>query len=540
MEDFAHRLCEAIGFYDYYRAVAAARFAVAGASGDFPSTWSQWKALPLSRRRELSTVAGKLATDAFKKAIKEFEAPFNPNSTKQKQLLLYHFFGIATNEISRDSFPDFDPPWGATKGIREIRTRSQNGEYTPSTDRESIEKILAKAPDDRSMAAFWAAPFINIFLAHADFAKSLQFLKCKTEKGKFHSSLATAAETGRLTAKKLNVKDIGWNCQNIDPELRIIFITPSGWKFIALDYSQIDSRMVAVRCFLTFGALRYLAATECGDLHSLACSMVWDDLPWPEDFTIEQTIKHGPFPKDMLKAAKKLANTEGYRGKTKRALSKTLGHGTNYWGQPQNMSRQAHIDLKLVQRYQDVYFSVFPEIKQWHNWIIEQLQLNNGFYTIFGRHRYFLGRPDDAATIREAIAHDGQSPAADYTNHALLRLHKAVLAGEIPMEIFLQKHDEIGVRAREEDIPEVLAKMQETMETHYTLTAPNGTTRDWYVPAEAAVGWNLGHRKDYDDKGNLLEKPINPDGLLELKGLDTRTRCENPLLPIKPSFLRSL
>jgi hypothetical protein len=190
---------------------------------------------------------------------------------------------------------------------------------------------------------------------------------------------------------------------------------------------------------------------------------------------------------------------------------------TNYWGKPPNMAKQSHIDLGLVQHYQSVYFEAFPEIRQWHNWIIEQVQVRGEYSTIFGRPRRFFGRPSDDATIREAIAHDGQSPAADYTNQALLRIHKAALKGELPVDLFLQKHDEIGVRYKEADEVLVTSKMIELMEKEYTLVAPDGTTRKWTVPAEMLVGWNLGHRSD-----------SNPDGLTGWIGADTRVRQHDP------------
>jgi hypothetical protein len=519
IEGYIHQLCEAVGYYDYYREIARLRFALAAGvdERELPQSWSTWTTEPLAARRAWKVAAGDLATKTFQKWLKELDEPLNANSNTQKQRLLYHFFGIDTNEETQQRFPDFLPPWGRTKGLKEYRTRSTNGEYTPGVDRDTLEKLLARAGDDPSEAAYWAQPFLNLFLRHADLAKTLQFLNCKLDQGWFYSSFGCVTETGRLSSKKSNYDARGWNSQNVSPPLRIIFTTPKGWKAATPDYEQIESRMVAARCFLQFGAVRYLAATECGDLHSLACSMVWEDLPWPEDFTVEWTIKHGPFPKDMVKAAKALAKVKAYRGKSRRDLSKTLGHGSNYAGKPANMAKQSHIDLGLVQHYQDVYFAVFPEIRQWHNWIIEQVQVRGEYSTIFGRPRRFFGRPSDDATIREAIAHDGQSPAADYTNRALIRIHKASLRGDLPAEVFLQKHDELGVRYREADEKQVTSAMIELMEEHFLLTAPDGAQRDWYVPAEMLVGWNLGHRSE-----------DNPNGLIVYTGEDARVRQPDP------------
>jgi len=241
--------------------------------------------------------------------------------------------------------------------------------------------------------------------------------------------------------------------------------------------------------------------------------MVWTELPWPEDFTISWLKKHGPFPKDMIKAAKKIAGQEFYRGKSRRDVSKTLGHGSNYLGKPEHMAKQSHIPKNLVEHYQDVYFSVFPEIKMWHQWTIEQLMTKQELTTpIFNRVRQFFGRPSDDSTIREGVAHCPQSMGADYTNRALLVLHEATINDNLPITLFLQKHDELGFRFKEKDEDFVMPKVKELMEQHYTLTDPSGNERDWYVPAESLVGWNLGHG--------------NPDGLSGYP--DSRTRTRNP------------
>lgn len=519
IEGYMHWLLEAIGYYDYYRKIAALRFSGSANTDStiLPTSWAEWLSTPLSDRKLWKQTAGEAATKQFQKALKELDQPFNLNSNTQKLRLFYHYFGVDLNEETTKHFQDFHPPWGRTKGLREYRTRSTNGEYTPGVDRDTLEKLLHRAGEDDSEAAYWAQPFLNLCLHHADLAKTLQALNCKLDQGWFYSSFGCVTDTGRLSSKKSNYDNRGWNSQNWTPPLRIIFTSPHGQKSATPDYEQIESRMVAARCYLQFGAVRYLAATECGDLHSLACSMVWEDLPWPEDFTVDWTIKHGPFPKDMVKAAKALAKQEAYRGKSRRDCSKTLGHGSNYFGKPANMAKQSHIDLDLVQHYQDVYFAVFPEIRQWHSWIIEQVQVHGEYSTIFGRPRRFFGRPSADATIRKAIAHDGQSPAADYTNRAMLRLHKANLDGSLPAELFLQKHDELGMRYKEEDEQQVTTKMIELMEEHFTLTAPDGSQRDWYVPAEMLVGWNLGHKSDK-----------NPDGLIELRGTDDRVRQRDP------------
>jgi DNA polymerase-1 len=357
-------------------------------------------------------------------------------------------------------------------------------------DREALDKIIKAAGDPKS-AATLAAPFAHICLAISDLSKSLGFLNCKLEHGLFKASFGAVTDTGRLASRQ-NAQGFGSNAQNVTPKLRHIFVAPPGEKFVVCDYGQIESRIVAAICYRLFGLKNYIAGTESGDLHSLAASMVWPDLPWPEDFKIEWCIKHGAFPKDMLKVAKGLASKEFYRGKSRRDVSKTLGHGTSYCGKPPQMSKHSHIEVKLIEHYQEVFFAAFPEIAKWHRWVAEQVQTTGEITTMLGRTRRFFGRPNDDATIRKAVAYEPQSVAADYCNRALLRLHNLVLVGKFPGIIRLTKHDELVVSFPEPLEEEVLATMREQMEEHITLISPTGETRDWFVPAEVESGWNLG------------------------------------------------
>ena len=489
-----NRMLQAIGYFDYYREMAVKEFSTYVDYTPLPLTWDEWLQLPIGTRLAFKEAAPE-ALFKFQKALKEYSEHFNPVSPSQKLKLFYHFFGSPANTTAEPYF--FQPPWPKTHGIPEYKSRNVKGEYTPAVDREALEKII-KAAGDEKLAATVAAPFAHVCLAISDLSKSLGFLNCKLEKGLFKASFGAVTETGRLASRQ-NAQGFGSNAQNVTPKLRHIFIAPPGEKFVVCDYAQIESRIVAAICFRLFGLENYIAATESGDLHSLAASMVWPDLAWPQDFTIEWCIKHGAFPKDLLKAAKKLASAPFYRGKSRRDVSKTLGHGTSYCGKPPQMSKHSHIEIKLIEHYQAVFFEAFPEIAKWHRWVAEQVQTVGEITTMLGRTRRFFGRPNDDSTIREAVAYEPQSVAADYCNRALLRLHN--MGNKFPAVIRLSKHDELVVSCKEADEELVLDIMREQMEERIMLTAPNGKQREWFVPAEAESGWNLGRKGDSNPNG---------------------------------------
>ena len=495
-----NEMLEAIGYFDYYIRQAKAEYAHATdkPAALLPDSWDEWLQIPIGQRREYKA-ANPTALAKFHKALKEFGAPFNPNSPIQKLRLFYHFFGVDKNLTAEEYF--FDPPWLRTYGISEYKSRNTKGEYTPAADREALEKIIRASSSGPQYASFWAAPFAYICLALADISKTLGFLNCKLEKGYFKASFGAVTETGRLSSRQ-NAQGFGSNAQNITPKLRHILIAPPGYKLAAPDYEQIESRNVGAICFTRFGADAYLNASECGDLHTLVASMVWEDLPWPEDFTLDYLRKYGAFPKEIIKAAKAIANKPFYRHFSYRDAVKRLGHGSNYTGKPGHMSMLTHIPKHLVEHFQSAYFEAFPEIPQWHQWVATQVQTEGEIVTLFNRPRRFFGRPTDDATIRVAVAYEPQSMAADYTNRALLTLHKQAITGGLAIELFLQKHDEIGFRFKEDKEMEVIEQVRKIMEATHTLTSPAGTQRQWVVPTEFESGWNLGRMTD-----------TNPDGL---------------------------
>lgn len=513
-------MLEAVGYFEYYRDMAVLEFSdVTGQEAStLPQDWDEWKGLPLSVRRWYKKNHPEELVK-FQAALKAFSEPFNPKSPDQKLKLLYNFFGSPNNEIAKSSY--IPPPWLKTHGIPEHKSRNTKGEYTPSSGVDALEKIIKASDGGPDKAAFWAAPFAHIFLAISDLSKSLGFLNCKLENGYFKSSFGTLTETGRLSSRR-NAQGFGSNAQNVTPKLRHILIAPPKEKIIAIDYAQIESRIVAAICFRLFGLKNYIAATESGDLHSLAASVVWPEMSWPQDFTLEWTIKHGPFPKDMIKAAKELASIEFYRGKSRRDVSKTLGHGTSYMGKAPQMSKQSHIELTLVRHYQEVFFYLFPEMLMWHQWVVEQVQTVGEITTMLGRTRRFFGRPNDDATIREAVAYEPQSVAADYCNRALLRLHKLNLEGKFPATLRLTKHDELAVTFKEELEKEIIDIMVPQMEERIIISSPSGETREWYVPAEAESGWNLGRfsKKNPELNPNGLSNPL--DGRVRVTKKDWR------------------
>lgn len=378
-------------------------------------------------------------------------------------------------------------------GLPPVRKRNARGIMAPTVNREALEKLQT----------YWIAePLVLHLLALRDLGKKRGFLETGIDAdGRMRSSFNIAGTTtGRLSSSESEF-GTGTNQQNIDRELRSIFIADPGWKFLNIDLEQADSRNLGGMCWNTFYAERgedfagaYLNACESGDLHTTVCKMARPNLPWTGDRAEDR----------------KIADTKYYRNDSYRDLDKKLGHGSNYLGTPPTMAKHAKVPLLEVKTFQSNYFKAFPEIPAFHAWVISELKRSSTLYNILGRRRTFFGRDSDASTHREAVAYCGQSSTAEEINIGMLQIWRA---HRIP--ILLQVHDSLLMMYPEEIEEEIVPWALDTILVRQILAGG----REFVVPAEAKIGWNYG---DYNDDPSRGE--INLDGLKKWKGGDDRVR----------------
>lgn len=411
-------------------------------------------------------------------------SPFNWRSTAQLKHLFYTVMGYAP-----------------------VKKRNAQGIMAPTVNREALEKLSDY---------YLAAPICLHLLTLRELDKKRQFLETNLDPdARIRSSFNIAGtNTGRL-ASSVSDFGTGTNVQNIDRELRSVFVADEGMKFANLDLEQADARNVGAICWDLFHdelgpavAGKYLDACESGDLHTAVCRMGWQHLPWSDD----------------PKANRAVADEIAYRELTYRDMAKRLGHGTNYLGTPRTMAKHAKVQVPLIEDFQTRYFRGFPTIRKWHEWVARSLRETGELITLLGRRRFFFGRADDAATQREAVAYAPQSMTADEIDRGILNLWRANR-----VQLLIQVHDSILLQYPEELEPVILPWALEALKT--TIELKGG--RLFTVPTEAKVGWNWGDRSDWTkrdfEKGLCTEAQIgtckdNPDGLVKWKGHDERTR----------------
>ena len=296
----------------------------------------------------------------------------NPNSQTQLLYLFYSVLGLKKQ-------------WKSDKGVRKL-----------STDRDTLEKLALQS---------WQADFIiKLILETRDAKKMVTVIDTAIDPdGRIRTAYNIAGtETGRFSSNK-NPEDTGTNLQNITDHLRRMYEVDPNKLFAYIDLEQAESRAVGY----ISGDLEYIKACESGDLHTTVCRMVWPELGWT-----------GNTNEDRAKAD----GTIFYRHFSYRDIAKRLGHATNYYGTPWQLSRILKIPQALVREFQTKYFAAFPGIRRWHNSIRKLLLSDARITNCFGRTRQFFGRPEDASTLRKAIAHEPQSTVGDYLNAGMYNI----------------------------------------------------------------------------------------------------------------------
>jgi DNA polymerase I-like protein with 3'-5' exonuclease and polymerase domains len=204
------------------------------------------------------------------------------------------------------------------------------------------------------------------------------------------------------------------------------------------------------------------------------------------------------------------------------------GHATKYYGKPPTLQKVAfagQVTIAFVEEFQQSYYGAFPEIREWQLETIAEIQRTGILVTPLGRERRFWGRPDDAATHREAIAFSPQSLVGDIMNLGLIQVLEWLRSEVKDHACFLGRSgkllpftlDTVDLRAQVHDagvfiIPiEALDTIAPMVQDKLSVTIPFGDLGAMTIPSDMMVGrrWNKRPKKV---KGGLMD-----EGLLSWK-----------------------
>ncbi len=250
--------------------------------------------------------------------------------------------------------------------------------------------------------------------------------------GRVHTSYSIAgANTGRLASTDPNLQNIPIRTEE-GRRIREAFVAPDGRVLVALDYSQIELRILAH--IADIDALKQ-AFKEGQDIHAITASQMFG-VPL-EDMTPEV-----------------------------RRQAKAINFGVIYGISGFGLARNLRIPRDEAQAFIDTYFERFPGIRDYMDDTVAFAKKHNRVETLFGRriHTSEINAKGPAAGFakRAAINAPIQGTAADVIRRAMVRMEAAIEG--LDAKMLLQVHDELLFEVAEDDVDPLITRARDVME----------------------------------------------------------------------------
>lgn len=251
--------------------------------------------------------------------------------------------------------------------------------------------------------------------------------------GRVHTSyMQTGAATGRLSSTDPNLQNIPIRSEE-GRRIREAFIAPEGKVLVALDYSQIELRILAHVAGID--SLKE-AFREGQDIHAATASEMFG-VPLDE-MTPEV-----------------------------RRQAKAINFGVIYGISGFGLARNLRIPRAEAQGFIDRYFERFPGIKDYMDDTVKFAKEHLFVETMFGRK---IHTPEIAAkgpragfAKRAAINAPIQGTAADIIRRAMIRMPDAI--ADLPAKMLLQVHDELLFEVEENAVDDLIKTAKDVMES---------------------------------------------------------------------------
>jgi len=269
--------------------------------------------------------------------------------------------------------------------------------------------------------------------------------------GRVHTSYSIAgASTGRLASTDPNLQNIPIRSEE-GRRIREAFVAEPGKTLVALDYSQIELRILAH--IADIPALKE-AFQRGDDIHAMTASEMFD-VPMDE------------MTPDIRRRAK--------------AINFGVIYGISGFG----LARNLRIPRAEAQGFIDRYFERFPAIRSYMDDTKGFAKKHEYVQTLFGRkiHTPNIGAkgPHAGFAARAAINAPIQGTAADIIRRAMIRMPGAIV--DIPATMLLQVHDELVFDIHKSELDELKPIIKSEMENAYELDVPLdvelGTGENW-------------------------------------------------------------
>ncbi|WP_318476343.1 DNA polymerase I [Photobacterium leiognathi] len=362
-----------------------------------------------------------------KKAFEIADQEFNLSSPKQLQAILFEKMGLP------------------------VLKKTPSG--TPSTNEEVLQELALDYP------------LPKLILEYRGLAKLKSTYTDKLPKmvnpatGRVHTSYHQAVTaTGRLSSSDPNLQNIPVRNEE-GRRIRQAFVAQSGYKILAVDYSQIELRIMAHLS----GDKALLDAFRHGkDIHAATAAEILG-------LDIEQVSSE------------------------QRRRAKAINFGLIYGMSAFGLAKQLDMGRNEAQDYMNVYFERYPGVLEYMESTRNTASEKGYVETLFGRRLYL---PDiksrnglrRKAAERAAINAPMQGTAADIIKLAMIAVdHWVQQQPQDEVRLLMQVHDELVFEVKESALESVTAEVKALMEQAATLDVP--------LIADAGFGdnWDQAH-----------------------------------------------
>jgi DNA polymerase-1 len=362
--------------------------------------------------------------------------PLNINSTQQLSVTLFEEMGLTL-------------PW---------MRKGKSGHYSTAAD--VLEKLKGKHV------------VVDLILEHRQLSKlkgtyidALPAL-VNPRTGRVHTSFNQAGSvTGRLSSSNPNLQNIPIRTDD-GREIRRAFVTEAGRRLLAVDYSQVELRILA---HISQDPAMLAAFARGEDIHASTAAAIF----------------HVPL-EEVTPAQRRVAKMTNF----------AISYGVTGFG----LSERTGLTTEEADKAIHAYFDAYPLIKTYLERTRHKAQQDGFVETLFGRRRYLPELMPGArvdgntyqAAYRMAINAPIQGSAADIMKVAMNRLWRELRVRSLRARMLLQVHDELVLEVPEEEVDEVAPLVVETMEGAYELDAP--------LKVDARVGHNWLEMEKIGDK----------------------------------------
>jgi DNA polymerase-1 len=272
---------------------------------------------------------------------------------------------------------------------------------------------------------------------------------------RLHTSYHQAVTaTGRLSSTDPNLQNIPIRSEQ-GRKIRQAFIAPKDHKIVAIDYSQIELRIMA---HLSDDKGLVTAFSEGKDIHRATAAEIF-------------AVELDEVTTDQRRSAK--------------AINFGLIYGMSAFG----LAKQLHIGRQQAQEYQDKYFQRYPGVLTYMEDTRQQASEQGYVETLFGRRLYL---PDinakngmrKKAAERAAINAPMQGTAADIIKKAMLAVDQWLLEqNDDRIKMTMQVHDELIFEIHQDIVEEttqtLVTLMNDAVELSVPLIAEAGSGDNW-------------------------------------------------------------